>query len=204
METDYFIMGILKTLTDEYFEKVIRGENRIEFNTKDLKPVDMGGTVFWADKNLMSKGGNTPFEEHFSFKELYEYKFKFGDGWRLPTWKECRELFKKDVTREVISDWRTKLSGIIKFRYKTTNEKLRFDEVGFYLSADSERESKRTYGSAPVFTMWTSDMYNDESFIKKTGYALVYTFDPGKNTTKREYFSHWEQFYPVRLVKSKK
>lgn len=88
-------MGILKTLTDEYFDKVIRGENRIEFNTKDLKPVDMGGTVFWADRNLMSKGGNTPFEEHFSFKELYEYKFKFGEGWRLPTWKECRELFKK-------------------------------------------------------------------------------------------------------------
>lgn len=197
-------MGILKKITGEYFGESSRKEDEIIFNTNELKPVDMGGSVFWSDRNLLSKGGNTPFEEHFSFKELYEYKFKFGDGWRLPTWKECRELFKNSVTREVTSDWRTKLSGIIKFRCKTTNEKLRFDEVGFYLSADSERESKRTYGSAPVFTMWTSDMYNDESFIKKTGYALVYTFDPGKNTTKREYFSHWEQFYPVRLVKDKK
>lgn len=195
-------MGILNKITEEYFGESARKEDEINFNTNELKPVDMGGTVLWADRNL--RATNTEFEEHFSFKELYEYGFKFGEGWRLPTWWEYRELFEKNVTREINSDMRFKFNGVAKFESEKTREKLKFYEIGFYLEAGGERKSKRSYGCGPVFTMWTKDIYGNVDDAEKYGYMLVYTFDPGRDEKKRNHFAHWEQFYPVRLVKDKK
>ena len=62
----------------------VRKEDEIG-NIRSLKPIDMGGSVLWADQNLIYDG-----DELFTFHEAYEL---IKDSvWRLPTREEAAEL----------------------------------------------------------------------------------------------------------------
>ena len=71
-------------IQDRSSGEILRKEDEIG-NIKELKSVDMGGTVFWADKDLCCSD-----EYHFGYSEVFEYIKK--SEWRLPTLKEVEEL----------------------------------------------------------------------------------------------------------------
>ena len=54
-------------------------------NIQSLKPIDMGGSVLWADQNLIYDG-----EEIFTYDEAND--LIYNSEWRLPTLKEVAEL----------------------------------------------------------------------------------------------------------------
>ena len=87
-------MGILKNITDEYFGKTKRDEDKITFNIPDMKFVDMGGSVLWADNDLAVVGNlhGLPFKFLFTYNSIRN--IDFGDGLRLPTVKAICELEK--------------------------------------------------------------------------------------------------------------
>ena len=71
-------------IQDRSSGEILRKEDEIG-NIKELESVDMGGTVFWADKDLCCYD-----EYHFGYSEVFEYIKK--SEWRLPTLKEVEEL----------------------------------------------------------------------------------------------------------------
>ena len=66
--------------------EMVRQEDGIG-NIPRLKPVDMGGTVLWADQDLVVDE-----IEHFTFDEACD--IIENSSWRLPTVKEVAELDK--------------------------------------------------------------------------------------------------------------
>ena len=66
--------------------QIIRKEDDIT-NIKSLEPVDMGGSVLWADRDLESDEN-----VYFSFPDANKIIEK--SGWRLPTFNEVAELNK--------------------------------------------------------------------------------------------------------------
>lgn len=55
-------------------------------NIKYLEPVDLGGSVLWADRDLELQDGTV----HFSYEDVANIK---KGEWRLPTKKEANEIF---------------------------------------------------------------------------------------------------------------
>ena len=73
-----------------------RREDIINSNVKDIKPVDLGLSVLWADKDLEIND-----EYEFTIDEIADYT---PDGWRRPTQKEADELLhntKKSVDQDL-------------------------------------------------------------------------------------------------------
>ncbi len=68
----------------------IRKEDDIT-NIRDIKPVDMGVSVLWADKDLEYRDGS-PYFAYDEADELIK-----NSGWRLPTQEEAKELFKYTI-----------------------------------------------------------------------------------------------------------
>ena len=56
-----------------------------ESNLSQLKPIDLGGSVLWADRDLELHG-----DDLFTVNEVQ--KITKGSEWRLPTVEEAREL----------------------------------------------------------------------------------------------------------------
>ena len=61
-----------------------RKENQIRGNIKDIKPVDIGCSVLWADRDFEIDG-----ETEFLIDDVNDYE---PLGWRRPTRKEANEL----------------------------------------------------------------------------------------------------------------
>ncbi len=59
-------------------------------NISSFKPVDMGGSVLWADQNLIIDG-----EEIFEYDEAND--LISNSEWRLPTLKEVAELYGHNI-----------------------------------------------------------------------------------------------------------
>ncbi len=76
--------SIWSDIQDRSSGETIRKEDEVG-NLHELKPIDMGGSVLWADKNLICDG-----DELFTFHEAYE--LIKNSTWRLPTRKEVAEL----------------------------------------------------------------------------------------------------------------
>lgn len=75
-------MGVLKKLTDEYFEKAVREEDRFDSNIKEMKEVNIDDSVpvLFADRDLVVDG-----HEYFDFYELCDMLPKIEKrGWTLP------------------------------------------------------------------------------------------------------------------------
>lgn len=84
--------SVWSDIQDRNSGEVIRKEDEIG-NLSHLKPVDMGGTVLWADQDLVVDG-----IEHFTFDEVWE--IIKNSAWRLPTVKEVAELDKCQLFRD--------------------------------------------------------------------------------------------------------
>jgi hypothetical protein len=192
-------MGVLKKLTSEYFGDTMRKEDML-FNTGVLNPVDMGGSVLWADDDAASVGER---RRYFSFKEMYEHEFKFGHGWRLPTRKEYRELFRKHVEMDLSEgDLRKGTDPEVSFTNTKNGEAIVFRSLGYMISGGSGLVN---FGTAGFFVRWTSeiaDLSDTIASAMKNPYKLVYVYNPVKATYTND-FNHWETFFPVRLVKDK-
>ena len=83
----YIKESIWSDIQDRSAGETMRKEDEIVSNIKELKPVDMGGSVLWADKDLESDEN-----VYFSFTDAEKIIEK--SGWRLPTFNEVAELNK--------------------------------------------------------------------------------------------------------------
>ena len=154
-------MGVIKTFSefinesiwsdiqDRSMGKTVRKEDEIG-NIKNLKSVDMGGTVFWADKDFCC------FDEyHFEYSEVFEYIKK--SEWRLPTLKEVEEL---DGYKVKTYDNTFVISG--------PNEDLIFIARGLVYS-----DKVKEITDDDFYYAWTSDLCNSHQ-------VHILTFDDNK------------------------
>ena len=127
--------SLFGNMTDKGRGETVKKEDEIVSNIKELKPIDMGGSILWADKDLESND-----DVYFSFPDANN--IIKNSGWRLPTWWEILEL--------------TKVSAI----YKNTFEECKlhanandliFEKCG-YQYADEDRVL-----NPDSYYAWTSD-----------------------------------------------
>lgn len=144
-----FFMGILKNLTDEYFGKIERMEDTREF-------IDFGGktTVLWAKYSLEIDG-----KSKFYFDDVKDFN---KGGWRLPTIKEVKQIFKLEFH-----------AGCWKNGYSV----IRFTK-GIELNVKMD-------SSVGGFHMWTKDEDNRFKFSRAWvyGFDSMYKFDFGSYDT---------------------
>lgn len=197
-------MGILKKITEEYFGGVMRNEEYVKFNTDEMKPIDMGGSVLWADRDLevVDGGGWFGYDKYFTYDEISGVKFK--DGWRIPTFDEFTELYSSETgtIRKVNSQPSPYMVLDITF-VSRENEELKFETKGHYLDQFPGRlidgewcfhrmtsDTDDTHGSVEVFNCY----FNVEKIIKMK-----------KDRKKNSYYFGKENVHvPIRLVKDKK
>lgn len=118
-------------------------------NLHKLKPIDMGGSVLWADVDLEYEGNS-----YFDFDEAQE--LISGSNWRLPMLGDIAEL--DNIPLHTISD---------SFVFITSDNSLVFNKKGFiYINAglpDQITDDDFYYG-------WTSETY-------RTDGVHIFTFD---------------------------
>ena len=129
--------SIWSDLQDRSSGDVIRKEDEIVSNIKELKPVDMGCSVLWADRDLES-------DENVYFSFTDAEKIIKNSGWRLPTFNEVVELNKNVIIyKNTLEEYR--------LRYYKTHGDLIFEKCG-YQYADEDRVL-----DCDSYYAWTSD-----------------------------------------------
>jgi len=166
----------------------IRKEDEIG-NIKSLKPIDMGLSVIWADRDLVIDGN-----DYFEFNEIKV--LTFPNGWRLPTLEEVAEL---DTIKNLYA------SNDNEFYFDVAGQHLGFPKVGFIRQIYSSMGCR----SFPVdenrfYYGWTSTPYDN-------GSTHILTFDEeriwhspvnNKRTTDQVIQPNQDKLC-VRLVKDK-
>ena len=157
-------MSVLKKLTEEYFGKTERLEDTREF-------IDFGGktTVLWAKYSLEIDG-----KSNFYFDEVKDFN---KGGWRLPTRKEVKEIFK---------------SGVWDCRYRNKCKVIKFPK-------GRELNVKINEFCSVGFHMWTKD--EDDRFEAPAAWAY------GFNNMYEFYIDSYNTSYNMGhalLVKDKK
>ena len=89
--TDFINESIFGNMSDKGRGEVVKKEDEIFSNIKELKPVDMGVSVLWADRDIESDENTC-----FSFSDAN--KIIKNSGWRLPTALEYEELLNCAIT----------------------------------------------------------------------------------------------------------
>jgi hypothetical protein len=166
-----FVDLINKKFTDE-----IRKEDLI-VNLKELKPVDIGTSVLWADVDLRD-GDNYL----FTFDEVTD--MLKDSEWRLPTVSEVSKL--KDFEKDF---------GDGKYIFTNNGTSLTFYGHGeiFVLSSgeDEQDEDNEFFG-------WTADVSKYDN-----NYISIYTMDPNVVVTDRDNYRDKKCSLSARLVKDK-
>ena len=91
--------SIWSDMEDRGTEDVIKNEDEYITNIKNLVPVDLGGSVLWADRDLELQDETV----YFTFKDVADIK---KGEWRLPTKKEANEIFsQKNLTHKSNGDY---------------------------------------------------------------------------------------------------
>lgn len=187
-------MGVLKNLTDEYFEKTARTED-IRFNEDELIPVDMGCSVLWADRDLTKNYGDDFLYKYLQFKEIEDVKFRHG--WRLPLLEDYFELLKNEHIERKTSTVKTI------FRNNETGESMDFLHIGCYRNGMWDESNYRL----------TGEIYS--SFGATSSYKafkMIYIFDVAWTFKKlqKDIFTRKDLTsvldtlnVPVRLIKDK-
>lgn len=111
-------------------------------NIRRLKPVDLGGSVFWADKDLIVGG-----ECLFTFKEANE--IIEGLNWRLPTRKEVAELEGHNMYYDS------------NYVYLDDDRKISFTKAGCGYMDHNNKPYSLDEGRS--FYGWTSEVYRSNS-----------------------------------------
>lgn len=179
--------SIWSDIQDKSTGEQVRKEDNIG-NIQQIKPVDMGGTVLWGDKDLEIDN-----QKLFTYEQTEEVIGQIK-GWRLPTLKEVAELdghnFYYDNDHIYFDD----------------DRKLSFEKkgVGYQFGG---KGSKRylTTGKEKVFYGWTSEPYKYSSndvhvFIidnSSFNYSSL-TYDINDQVTKDA-----NSYCSIRLVKDK-
>lgn len=198
-------MGILLNLTQEYFGDKERDETRIIFNTKDMKPVDLGGSVYWADRDLERLAGDTKHDKHFSYKEIGNIKFE--DGWRLPTMNEYKELHKKNV-EHFEHGLPKKTTQMFSYKTETGENYIEFQGTGYYAGSD-RLDGSGAFGSKVSYSRLTGDIYDEGTISDEYGHTeewkQIYAYDISYYKHTKGSFGIIPDFWylPVRLVKDK-
>ncbi|MBQ3634237.1 MAG: hypothetical protein II951_01275 [Bacteroidales bacterium] len=197
-----------------------------EFSTKDYTPkeIDMGGKLIWADRNI---GAWAPevYGEYYAWGEVepkrnynegnfegtpLEYTgsiagaeydvatVKWGNGWRMPTREEIKELCDE-------CEWSyTRLEGVPGFRVVSPNDNELFLPFGGSM-VDAKHVGYKTDGK-----YWTADRYTEHKSETDVGYANYLYFLEGSHIPPE----HANEDYPflhgkasvgmlIRPVKSK-
>lgn len=206
-------MGVLLNLTKEYFEDLARLEEYVKFNTNDMKPVDMGGSVLWADRDLeiVDGGGWYRHDKFFTADEMFKMRFK--DGWRVPTFDEFLELFdeKTGVTRHIDS-YASRVDNVILMQSDISGDLITYNKLEFDISGRYSKDKPDTKQDSGRFVQrWTLDI--DESRGKGTEKKFVFFFDfaaydrdieEWKKSCENRWSLDGDLFsIPVRLVKDK-
>ena len=126
-------------------------------NIKYLKPLDMGGSVLWADDDLSLKDGDC----YFTFDEVFE--LVKNSGWRLPTLEEVAEL--DDIYKKG-SFW----ENDDRFVFDGFPHQLVFFKKGLIYTSASDKPIDKDY-----YYCWTSTL-----FLNNNRFANVFTFNDGK------------------------
>lgn len=197
-------MGVLKNITEEYFGDSMRNEEYVKFNTDETKPIDMGGSVLWADRDLEVKdgGGWFYYDKYFTYDEISGVKFK--DGWRIPTFDEFTELYSSETgtIRKVNSQPSPYMVLDITF-VSSENEELKFETKGHYLDQSPGRLIDGEWG----FHRMTSDTDENHGAVEVFNcyYSVKEVIKIIKDRKKnRCYFGKENMYVPIRLVKDKK
>ena len=179
----YIKESIWSDIQDRSTGETIRKEDEVG-NIIDLKPVDMGGSVLWADKNLICDG-----DELFTFDEAWE--LIKGSNWRLPTREEVAELDGHNIYYDA------------QYIYLDDDKKLSFKKCGCGYTPNTGRpftidENKAFYG-------WTSEPYtyskNDIHVFVIDHFELAYS--PEKETISNQVTQSSDSKCCIRLVKDK-
>lgn len=176
---------------------------------KTPKLIDMGVSVLWADRNVgasevydyginynwgvtdisgeeKAQKSLRNFPSDISGTEFDIATVNFGDGWKLPSIEDFRELVKNC---EIYSYKKNEVAGYILVS-KINGKHLFFPNYKRYqIEGDSTSDVFRS-DSYPVY--WTSDC------IKSYNGGFVYKFDDRKDAYRPSFY------LPIRAIKSKK
>ena len=168
-------------------------------NIDELKPIDLGGSVLWADDDLRWKKTDEEEDYWFTYLEaLVEIK-RLNTGWRLPTVEEVAELsaipykgYKEIVQFIPNSVKKNSLTG-----------SLVFAKRGFMHK--TIRKSMKTPVNTQYYYGWTSDKSVDENEINVfsiSQFGIHHTPIDKKKTS--DFYTHNSgDWLCVRLVKDK-
>ena len=123
-------------------------------NIRYLKPLDMGGSVLWADNDLELKDGET----YFTFDEVFE--LINNSDWRLPTLEEVAEF-------DSLYDRGCFHSDSRKFYFRYHGNILSFYKKGFIYTTASDKPIDKEY-----YYCWTLSIYDYNS-----QFVHILTFD---------------------------
>ena len=148
-------------IQDRNSGEVVRKEDG---NLSDLKPVDMGGTVLWADRDLEMNG-----EFYFEYDKANQ--LIKNTEWRLPTTEEVSELQSPSIQVEKNTD-----EVYIIYKKSDPDTKLVFEKKGYKYALEEKIYRETTYHA------WTSSKYehNTASWafrIAGTYYSASYPMD---------------------------
>ena len=82
--SEFINESIWSDMQDRSMGKIKRKEDEIITNIKDIKPVDVGVSVLWADKDLEIND-----EKYILIDQVKDFE---KDGWRLPSKDDANEL----------------------------------------------------------------------------------------------------------------
>ena len=144
-------------------------------NIKYFEPVDLGGSVLWADRDLELQDGTV----HFTYEDVANIK---KGEWRLPTQKEADEIFsKKNLKRKSNGDY-------------VIMKKLIFKPRGYVAGiSDTNYDVGKYYA-------WTSTKTNEYG---NTFGSRLYAITIDDTVTHVSTSMHGDNKVSVRLVKDK-
>jgi len=175
--------SIWSDIQDRSSGETVRKEDEVG-NLHELKPIDMDGSVLWADKNLIYDR-----EELFTFHEAYE--LIKNSTWRLPTREEVAELDGHNIYYDK------------QYIYLDDDKKLSFKKCG--VEYIPKIGNPFTIDENKVFYGWTSEPYvystNDIHVFVIDHYELAYS--PEKETINNQVTQNADSKCCVRLVKDK-
>ena len=179
----YIKESIWSDIQDRSSGETVRKEDEVG-NLHELKPIDMGGSVLWADKNLICDG-----DELFTFHEAYE--LIKNSNWRLPTREEVAELDGHNIYYDA------------KYIYLDDDKKLSFKKCGVkYVPKIGNPftldENKAFYGWTSEVTKYNSN-YIHVFFLNH--FELAYS--PENERAFNQVTQNEDSKCCVRLVKDK-
>lgn len=131
--------------------EIIRKEDATT-NINDIKPIDMGLSVLWADKDLESKKDDSCYFAYDDIENLIK-----NSGWRLPTKEETLELFNNT---HIVKN--TDELCIIEGK-NNNNQQIVFYKKGYQLG-----DSDTIYSNSSYYC-WTSTIYK----LNKQAYYVM-------------------------------